>query len=60
VNDIKELIKEYEEEGNDFNNKEWLHNAAHCYNAYSLKYDESMPDSQLKCILYVLVGGEIK
>lgn len=58
MTDIKELIKEYESEGNNFNDKEWLHNAAHRYNAYSLKYEESMQDSQLKCILYVLGGGE--
>lgn len=50
---MNELIKEYEKSGCDFNDQEWL-------KAVALRYAESMDDCQLKCILYVLGGGEIE
>lgn len=44
---IEQLLKEYAEEGCDFEDMEWLVNAAH-------RYVSTMADSQLRCILYAL------
>jgi hypothetical protein len=44
---IEELLSEYEREGCDHDNIEWLINSA-------LRYVDTMPDSQVRCLLYSL------
>lgn len=44
---ISELMEQYEAEGNDFSDKEWVKRAA-------LRYVKTMADSQTRCLLYAL------
>lgn len=44
---IAELLKQYEREGCDFSDVAWVKQAA-------MRYVKTMPDSQVRCLLYVL------
>lgn len=46
---IEKLIEKYADEGCDFTDIAWV-------NAASLRYLESMEDSQLKCLIYSLIN----
>lgn len=48
---LSELLNQYEEDGNDFADIDWLLNSA-------IRYSESMSDSQARCILYSLAVVE--
>jgi hypothetical protein len=50
---IKDLIAEYEQEGCDFSDMSWVISTAN-------RYVETMEDSQVKCLMYVLAENAAK
>lgn len=49
---IQDLIKEYENENSDFNDLNWVSKSA-------LRYVDSLPDSQVRCFLYILANHHL-
>ena len=47
---IDELVRRYESEGCDFGDMEWVRKA-------SLRYEKTMPDSQVRCLMYALASA---